>query len=510
MNEQTYVAIDLGSNSFHLLIARDDNGTLQVIDKLKVMVQLAAGLDKKNRLDEQTKQRAIQALARFGERIKQVKNAQIRVVGTSTLRRAKNNTGFIEQAESLLGVPIEIISGSEEARLIYIGVCSNMPHDREHRMVIDIGGGSTEFIIGQDRSPLQLESLHLGCIRFSQKYGQLPLKPRKLAAAQTRVEQNLQDILPALNKMGWRESIGASGSIKAVSRVSDILFDDPIIRLSNLKKIAAYLQQPEVNTNHLVKKFGFEQERAQVFTGGFLILFAAMRALNIKQLIPSDNAIREGVIWELIGREMAKDIRHQTVDAVSQRFSLNHIQAEAVKTIAHHLLSQVKQDLTASFDAKNTLRWAAQLHELGLAISHSSHHKHGAYLVSQMDMAGFSKTVQARLAKIIRTQRKSLDPATIQDIPAGSQTGFCLLILIFRISVLLCRSQETGYEKKKIPQLELRRVPEKGMVQTHYQLLVKKSWIKERPLTAFDLKEEAEEWLPGRKFPIYFSWATKK
>jgi exopolyphosphatase/guanosine-5'-triphosphate,3'-diphosphate pyrophosphatase len=505
MDNHTYVAVDLGSNSFHMLIVRDDNGSLQVIDKLKVMVQLAAGLNTNRKLDSATRQRALDTMALFGERIKNITNAHIRVVGTSTMRRIRHNADFIDQAEALLGAPIEIISGAEEARLIYIGVCSSLPHDSHHRLVIDIGGGSTEFIIGNDRTPIQLESIRMGCIGFSQQFGKLPLTTSQVIDALTKVELNLQSIQKSLQKKGWQEIIGASGSIKAVSHVLKKLYDVDEITLRHMDSLADYLSQEGMSTEMLSETFGFEPERATVFPGGFLILYAAMKTLHLQRLICSDNAIREGIIVELLGREMARDVRDQSVSALQQRFSVNPIQAIAVSNVSSHLFQQVATLFPPSLEANKTLNWAAKLHEIGLAISHSSHHKHGFYLISQCDMAGFSKTVQYRVAALIGLHRKKFDTTILSTITEKELNHFLLLLSILRLSALLCRSQQTSYRTTELPYLKLSYQPEGEKI----LLTLSQQWIEQHPLTAADLREEKKIWQADDTATINFDWNTE-
>lgn len=481
---QSLAAVDLGSNSFHMIIARlADDGSIQVIDKIKEMVRLGAGLDKSNYLTDEAQARALDCLQRFGERLREVKANNVRIVGTNTLRVAKNSRKFLSRARELLGHNIEIISGIEEARLIYLGVSHSLALTGDKRLVIDIGGGSTECIIGQKFSPIKLESLYMGCVSMTQRFfpdGNLTKEQFKKANIAARIE--LERISFDYKRTGWDQAVGASGSIKSISNVlfEEGITDNRKITLPGLKKLRKILINAETLDSLTLN--GLDDERKPVFVGGFIVLYAIFNALDIEEMDVSDGAVREGLIYDILGRIRHEDVRETTVLRLMERFSVDTDHANNVSNTAIELLKQVKKawGLDQIKDYENVLRWAALLHESGLTIAHAGYHKHGAYLAQNSDMPGFSFQAQQILATLIRSHRQKFPVTDFSNLPEQHINATRYLAFILRIAVILHRNRENI----DIPELEIL-VTENSM-----RMNFPVNWFEDHKLTHADLEQE--------------------
>lgn len=460
--DELMAAIDIGSNSFHLAIARLDHGEVRKVVSMSEKVQLAAGLDDHNILGAAAEKRGLECLSRFVARLDSVSPSRVRVVATNALRQAKNANDFIKRANEILPKPIEIIAGREEARLIYLGV-SHTNASSDKRLVIDIGGGSTEFIIGQGFEPLLTESLQMGCVAYTQKFfadGQMTKDAFNKAMASAR-----KDIL-AINgqyqKMGWSSVFGSSGTIKAVRNalVSKGWSDDQErITYDGIKKLEKLLiKVGDVNDIELE---GVKEHRKAVFPAGVAVLRAAMKVLGIETITYSDGALREGVLYDMLGRLASEDVRDRSVLALIKRYSVDKKQARQVVRTSKHLFKQVKDDLQLSNDDADLLRRAAYLHEIGLAIGHSSYHKHSAYLLEYSDIPGFSQVDQKRMAQLMLSHRRKLkaDMLDLVGNIGGEQLAY--LCLLLRLAVLAHHSR-SEYE---LPSLQL-----KVMDKSHWQI----------------------------------------
>jgi exopolyphosphatase/guanosine-5'-triphosphate,3'-diphosphate pyrophosphatase len=443
-DESILAAVDLGSNSFHMIVARvTEDGSLLLIDRLKEMVRLGAGLDNKNRLSEQAQQRALDCLERFGERLKEVKPGNIRIVGTNTLRKAKNSSSFIKKAQLLLGHSIDIISGIEEARLVYLGVSHTIASDDDKkRLVIDIGGGSTETIIGTRFSPILMESLFMGCVSMTRHFfSDGRITEKQLKQADTFARQELERISYPFIKTGWDEAIGTSGSIRSIFNVIQTEgFEESSITRQAMEKI----RQRLLASKHTDKidLNGLSEERRPVFIGGFVVLNAIINALNIHSIQTSDGALREGCLYDLLGRIKHEDVRENTVQRMMERYS---IQSDHANNIAN-TAKAIYKNLAKSWDIKkdnykNVLRWAALLHEIGLTIAHAGYHKHGAYLAKNSDMPGFSVQDQQFLATLIQTHRNKINLSLFEELPEKYIYPAMKLAIILRLAVILHRSR---------------------------------------------------------------------
>lgn len=434
-------AIDLGSNSFHMIVAQvDDSGQLTTLDRLREPVRLGGGLDAKGNLTLTAQARAIACLQRFGERLRDFPSDNVAAVGTNTLRQSKNAREFLVQAEAALGHPIAIISGREEARLIYVGVAHSLAQDqRGRRFVMDIGGGSTELIIGQGFEPLHLESLRMGCVSSNRFFPDGSLSKSCWEKALTAAHLDLLPIKASYREIGWESATGASGTIRAVKKVIQQTGLAPYgITLDNLQQIRAIMME----AGHIdkLKLPGLSDERKPVFAGGLAVLIAVFEALKIRRMFVSDGALREGLIYDRLDRYQHEDLRDKTVRHLQQRFQVNTTQAEVVRKTAHRLFNRCRDEWKLPEHLEQLLGWAANLHELGLAISHSSYHKHGGYLLENADLLGFSSEEQRWLSVLVRTHRQKLSHKLFEVLETKHRQTALYLSILLRLAVLLHRS----------------------------------------------------------------------
>lgn len=435
-------SIDLGSNSFHLAIARLDHGEVRKVASISEKVQLAAGLDENNILSEEAMQRGLDCLHRFAQHVTEVNPNLLRVVATNALRKAVNAQEFIKRANQLLPKPIEIIAGREEARLIYLGVShSNASSDK--RIVIDIGGGSTEFIIGQGFEPLEMESLQMGCVAFTKKFfadGKITEAAFNTAMKATQTE--LLSIEKRYKKVGWDNAIASSGTAKAALLVlKELGLADEFITLEGMEKLKRHL----IKLGH-IDKIDFEGVKAHrqaVFPAGVAELYAIMQALGIHQLGYSDGALREGVMYDMLGRLSNEDVRDRSVTAMALRYSVDIKQAGRVMATCARLFDAVKERLNFNDEDRDLLRRAANLHEIGLAVGHSHYQKHSAYLLEFSDIAGFSQVGQAMMAQIALHHRRKLKSDALDVVENLGGRKLVYLCLLLRLAVQSNQSRTT-------------------------------------------------------------------
>ncbi|MBW6390489.1 exopolyphosphatase [Billgrantia antri] len=444
-------AIDLGSNSFHLLVAHYQDDRLQVVARRGEKVQLAAGLDADGQLEEAAMQRALDCLARFAPFVADIPQGQLRVVGTNALRDAHNSQTLIDRAEALLGHRIEIIGGREEARLIYLGAAHSLA-ENGRRLIIDIGGGSTEFIIGERFEPLALESLQLGCVTYTRRFfedGEISEKRMRRAELSARSE--LANIRRPYCQLGWNDPVGSSGTIKAAASVIAAAGGAPdgLVTRKGLERIRRDL----IACGHLdrVDLEGLKADRARVFPAGVAILVAIFEAFGLDQLRYADGALREGVLYDMVGRNSPEDSRLKTLASLQQRHGVDMRQAENVALSAARLFAQVRAAWGLGDDHARFLDWAARLHEIGLAISHSQFHRHGAYLLEHSDLAGFSRPEQQLLAFLVRAHRRKFPLREWRALPVSQQLPLARLARLLRLAVLLNHSR--GEQPTETPRL---------------------------------------------------------
>jgi len=476
-------AVDLGSNSFHLIIARVLDGELSVLDRLRDPVRMASGLDEHGVLAEETIERMLEGLRRFRQRLGDIPRARVRAIGTNTFRKTKYPRDLLQRAGAALGYPIEVLPGAEEARLIHMGVCRDLPAIDGNRLVVDVGGGSTECILGSGISPLYTESLQMGCVSFSQQHfpaGKLSRKGFKAAEIAACLE--LEDLVERFKQAGWAECLGSSGTLETLA---DVLrqngWGDGTITLEGVKKVRrAMLEAQDLAGLDLP---GLSAERAPVFAGGVAIAKAALESLGIDVMRVSHRALREGVLYDFLGRFRSEDARDRTIRAMGQRYHVDEVHANRVGATALRLLDQVATAWSLDREeGARLLGWAASLHEIGLALAHRGYHKHGAYLLANSNMPGFSREEQERLAALVRGHRRRLDPLTFEAFPPAMRTELLRLCVLLRIAVRLHRSRST----KALPPIALSAQDET------LRLLVEEPWLERHPLTRADLVDEAE------------------
>lgn len=478
-------AIDLGSNSFHMVVASNQDGRLKIIDRIKEMVRLSTGLDKSQKLDEEAKQRALACLQRFGQRLRDMHADTVRAIGTNALRRAKKTGDFLAEAEEALGHPIEIISGIEEARLIYQGTNYAISRPYDQRIVIDIGGGSTELIIGEGVRPIHMESLFMGCVSTSEKYfpdGKLSRKNFSNAVMDAKLQ--LRPVIGKFKKLGWNLEIGTSGTIKAISEtIHEQLGGGKTISMASLTLLSEKLY--EHNNIKELNFSGVKKERLPVLPGGLAILYAIFESLGIDRLDYSEGGLREGVLYDFLGRLRLEheDVRAKTVSTLEQKYYTDYEQANRNEIAALMLLSKVRKAWSLNnIQYENYLRWAARLHEIGVDIAHSGYHRHGAYLLQNSDLPGFAWNEQRILACMVGSHRRKIRTDLFNDFHKGLHQPIKYLITLLRLAVLLNRDRIDG----DLPILNLNAI-ENGL-----DITFPKGWLQERPLTEIDMQQEKD------------------
>lgn len=482
--KEAYAAIDLGSNSFHMLVAEEREGQLIIIDRIREMVRLAEGLDEQLNLSEVVEQRALDCLQRFGERIRDLSIINVSAVGTNTLRRTRNSEQFLDRAQLALGFPIEIISGIEEARLIYQGVAHSLEQDHRHRLVIDIGGGSTELILGEDFSTRQLESLEMGCVTMTRRYfSDGVITADRIKNARVHVLQKMRAIRHGYRNQGWDVVIGASGTIKAArSVIRELELDGGEgITAKGLKALIKKLA--EFKTMDEVALPGLSERRAPVFLGGVIVLQGVFDALSIDAMAVSDGALREGLLYDMYGRLHDSDIRNKSAVWLASRFHTDTDHAALVEHTALALMQQVK-DAWAIQPAHATamLKWACKLHEVGRDISHSGYQKHTGYIIEHADLYGFSRQQQKRLAVLARLHRGKIHQSSLNQVNEQWRGTIIKLMVLLRLAVIFHRSRVAH---RKLPEMDLKAGDNK------LRIKLPAEWLERHPLTLDDLNQEA-------------------
>ena len=395
------------------------HGQLIIIDRIRETVRLAEGLSESGDISTEARARAIECLARFGERLRDMHAAKVRAAGTSTIRRAREDTGFMAEAEAALGHPIEVISGLEEARLIYQGVAHSLPSSNGLRLVMDIGGGSTELILGQGPEPRALESVHLGCVSMTERFfGDGIINAAAFDKARVAARLELRPVKAFFRGADSIESIGTSGTIRATELVASEL---GLIDTSGLTPAAVEQLIDRVIEVGRIDKLslpGLSERRAQVWPGGLAILVELLGVLRVKGLKVSDGALREGLLYSLLGRLQQIDARERTVRAMAARYNVDKKQARRVARTADMLLGQCAEQWGLDGPlSRSILEWAARLHEVGLDISHDGYQRHGAYIAANADLPGFPRAEQRFLAFLIGSQRHDIDARFLNILP---------------------------------------------------------------------------------------------
>lgn len=473
---QVLATVDLGSNSFRIEMARFDHGQLVRLDYYKEPVRLGAGLDANSNLTPEAIERGVACLARFSERLRGVAPHAVRAVATQSLRSAKNPDAFLIPAQAALGYPIEVISGQEEARLIYQGVSNDLPNDHQMRLVVDIGGGSTEVIVGVNNQPHRMESFRIGCVshtlRFfdGQKYSVKNFDKAVLAATAI-----FEEGVTLFHAAHWQLAYGSSGTVEAIAEICATTFGHAAITLDGL------MQLRQIITTVEQKKWPFEAlktQRGQVLAGGVAVLLGLYRAFGVTSMLPCYSALRQGVMVDLIHRSsghLADDAREQSIARLMKRWSLDAQQAMRVQHIALALFKQIAPQAQTQW-----LKWAACCHEIGMIIAHEGAHRHGDYIVRNADLAGFSRAEQAHLADLISVQRGGLKKwQEVLKKPEFAREAVCL-----RIAILLSHAR-AGTDLPATP------------LQFDANQLIwtcDAQWVAQFPLSAYLIEEECRAW----------------
>jgi len=486
MPSKSYLAtVDLGSNSFRLLIARVEDNIINPIDQIKETIRLAAGLDEQNFLSVESRERALATLAKFKERLHSFKQEQVRVVATSTLRIAKNAREFIQSASKVLGFDIEVISGSEEARLIYLGAIHSCAYSKNKRLVIDIGGGSTEFVIGEGYDAQIMESVTIGCVSYTSKFfANGELTDANFNNAIMAARSKIQAMEYLFSNHQWTEAIGTSGTAKSLYELcisngyADKITLDGLIQLKkqfikakNIKKL---------------KLEGLKEDRKPVIPGGLAIMIAIMEELNIGEMTIADGALREGVMYDMLGRRSEDDLRIKTIQRFKKFYKIDETQSSNVYRTTMQIFMSLMIHNKQDSEQIKLLQWAAELYEIGLSIAHSDYHKHGSYILENSDMAGFSKPEQSLIADLVRSHRGNLIKA-LESLQGRRKIKLKLLYMVmaFRFSVILNRSRY-GFRPETLTVVMTSK--------SEFYLSIDNEWLKNNLLSLYSINEEIEQW----------------
>lgn len=488
---ETIAAVDLGSNSFRLQVGRIVGNQIYPLDSLKEPVRLASGLDERKLLLPAAQERALEALRRMGERLRGLDAGAVRAVATNTLRVAKNAADFLPRAEAALGFPIEVIAGREEARLVYVGASHSLPTVAYKRLVVDIGGGSTECIIGKRHVPQLTESLYMGCVSHTQQF--FPggrLDKRRWREAQVAAARQIQPIVQEYRQWGWREAVGTSGTAKAIV---DLLEQNALnpggeegITQEGLLRLAALLVK--AGSAEKLDLRGLKADRLPVLPGGIVIMQAIFEAFALERMVYADGALRLGVLYDQLGRFHQHDMRDATVEQFRKRYQVERQQVERVERMALALFSQLCSDRDHEAQ-RQLLSWGCRLHEIGISVAHNAYHRHGAYILTHADMPGFSRKDQAQLANLVQGHRGKLDKLP----PLPARDPLWELIVCLRLAVLFCRTRE----EREQPPVEL-------LAQGRgFALRLSPAWLADNPWTAAALNDETVVWRQvGRDFQV--------
>jgi len=475
-----YAVLDLGSNSFHMLIAQEQD-QLRVVDKLKEPVRLAMGLDADGNVDQDAIDRALACLGRFAQRVEELPEPHVRVVATNTFRRAKNGKKLRKRVSGILGHPVEVLSGDEEARLIYLGVNWGRSDPGRRKLVVDIGGGSTEMIVGRDAAIENLHSLFMGCVGYTKKFfANGDLAEANFGEARTAALLELRPVKRGYVQTDVDLVLGVSGTCNAIGEILKANeWTDGGIDRSGLAKLRKAMLKAK--TLDRLKLEGLSEDRRPVIAAGAAILDAVFEALDLTEMRPVLGALREGVLLDMIGREHHQDTRYATVDMLMSRFQIDLAQSERVRATAKALIKQldIQKDIDG-FKPARFLKWAAQLHELGLMLAYTGHHKHGAYFLANAALAGFSRDDKLLLSTLVRCHRRKLPPNPFVELSGRHEENAPLLTVLLRLAVLLNRG------RSEVPPPQLSGDPREGSI----ELVFEGKWLQEHPLTLADLKEE--------------------
>lgn len=477
-------AVDMGSSSFRMVVARVDYSHEQpqiyIIDSLREPVRLGAGLDSDKNLDQPSQQRALECLSRFSERLRSFKASQVRAVATNAVRVARNGAELIKQAQEVLGFDIDVISGAEEARLVYCGVAHQLPMGQGQRLVVDIGGGSTEFIIGEDYKPIAMESLYVGCVSSAEQF--FPggrITPKNMHSAILSARREIVILRRQLTELGWTHVVGSSGTARALAEICESnQWSDHGLTKKGLEKI-----KDELIRIGDMKAFdlpGVKEDRRYNIPGGLAVMMAVFEELELTEMQTSEGALRQGLLYDLLGRSGEHDMREVTVAQFAKRYAIDSKHAKRVKKLALLWFDELTGKKSKHRQLRRLLGWAATLHEVGLSISHNGHHKHAAYILGKSDMPGFSKSEQSLLADWVLAHNGKLAKVSyLGDTPAHWIAPMCLRLAALFLRRRAVETLPEIHVSKKARTLEIR---------------IDSNWLEAHPLTQFSLEAEMEQW----------------
>lgn len=484
-----YAAIDLGSNSFHMLVVREVAGSIQALTRIKRKVRLAAGLDQNSQLSHDAMERGWECLRLFAERLQDIPGTQIRAVATATLRLATNSDVFINKAQQILGCPVQVISGEEEARLIYQGV-AHTTGGADQRLVVDIGGASTEMVTGIGAQTTSLFSLSMGCVTWLERYfGDRSLTRENFDAAQSAARDVLQPIVPELRKNGWKVCVGASGTVQALQEIMMAQGMDERITLNKLQQ----LKQKAIQCGRLeeLEIEGLTLERALVFPSGLAILIAIFTELNIDCMTLAGGALREGLVYGMLHLAVDQDIRSRTLRNIQRRFSVDIDQAERVRLLAEHFTAQLDPVWKLDMLSKAMLNSACLLHEVGLSVDFKRAPQHAAYLVSNLDLPGFTPAQKKLLATLLLNQTNPIDLPSLNQQNAVSPRVAENLCRLLRLAIIFAGRRRSD----SLPQVDIAAEGET------LRLTLPEHWLASHPLGS-ELLEQECQWQSYVHWPL--------
>ncbi|CAI1028951.1 exopolyphosphatase [Serratia quinivorans] len=485
-----YAAIDLGSNSFHMLVVREVAGSIQTLARIKRKVRLAAGLDQNNLLSYEAMQRGWQCLKLFSERLQDIPRAQIRVVATATLRLASNADEFLQTAEQILGCPIQVISGEEEARLIYHGV-AHTTGGPDQRLVVDIGGGSTELVTGTGAQAAQLYSLSMGCVTWLERFfSDRNLGLENFERAEQAAREMVRPIAPQLRQHGWQICVGASGTVQALQEIMVAQGMDERITLSKLRQ----LKQRAIQCGKLeeLEIEGLTLERALVFPSGLSILLAIFQELGIESMMLAGGALREGLVYGMLHLPVEQDIRSRTIRNLQRRYLLDTEQAERVSQLAANFSQQVSNEWQLDARCRELLHSACLIHEIGLSVDFKQAPQHAAYLIRHLDLPGFTPAQKKLLATLLQNQSNTIDLPLLSQQNALPPRTAQRLCRILRLAIIFASRRRDD----TLPAVRLRANNDDELT-----VILPPGWLEQHPLRA-ELLDQESHWQSYVHWPL--------
>lgn len=477
--EQLYAAVDLGSNSFHMVIVRVVAGSVHIIGKVKQKVRLAAGLDENMMLDQLSLERGWKCLETFAERLQDIPLANIKIVATATLRLATNADVFIKKAEEILNHQLDVIDGEEEARQIYLGVAYTSAN-QGNSLVIDIGGASTEVIVGNDMTPIHLVSMNMGCVTFKERFfTDGTISEQSFEQAIEAAKALLSPVIDDFISFNWQQCLGASGTPQAITEILVTQGISDAIRLDYLLNLKQ--QCIDCATIELLQIDGLTESRRSIFPSGLAILIALFEQLNIKEMQISGGALREGLIYGMLDNMQQNDRRLQTLEHCIERFHIDPEHANRVKNVALTLLKQVQSQIVlGKVDCEAMLIASTMLHEIGLHIEYKLHHQHGAYLLSHLPMVGYTQQQRAGIKALVQSHRQEIKLGIFDSFHPEVRQALLVLVRVLRLSCLLSIRRKDNL----LADYELTIIDDK------WTLTFPEGWLKSHPLIDAELANE--------------------